>query len=307
MRTMRIPLVGAVTLMLLGGLPTLAQEESAPAGVEIPAVYAHPEVLVDANWVAAHMDDPTVRIVDARMPLEGSVYEIGHIPGAVFVDMLNDLCCPSDIMDADRFAALMGRLGIGDDTTVVIYDTEGGPWAARLWWALRYYGHDQAAMLDGGLRSWVLAGKPLDTLAPWVLPAVFTPEVQPSWRATTDEVRAAIDDPAVSLVDALPWPNYTGDAPDFGAGHIPSAVSLPATDTLDAVMLTVRDAGALSRMLMRAGLDPRQRVITYCGGGYAGAHDAFVLHLMGFEDVALYDGAMGEWSSDPDNPVEVVP
>jgi len=307
MRTMRIPLVGAVTLLLLGGLPALAQDEVEPAGVEIPAVYAHPEVLVDADWVATHMDDPTLQIVDARMPLEGSVYESGHIPGAVFVDMLNDLCCPSDIMDADRFASLMGRLGIGDDTTVVIYDTEGGPWAARLWWALRYYGHDQAAMLDGGLRSWVMAGKPLETETPAVEAAVFTPEVQPFWRATTDEVRAAIDDPAVSLVDALPWPNYTGDAPDFGAGHIPSAVSLPATDTLDAVMLTIRDAGALSRMLGRAGLDPTQRVITYCGGGYWGAHDAFVLHLMGFEDVALYDGAMGEWSSDPDNPVEVVP
>jgi len=256
--------------LALGGMPALAQAESAPAGVEIPAVYAHPEVLVDANWVTAHLDDPTVRIVDARMPLEGSVYQSGHIPGAVFVDMLTDLCCPSSIMDADGFAALMGRLGTGDDTTVVIYDTEGGPWAARLWWALRYYGHDQAAMLDGGLRSWVMAGKPLETETPAVEAAVFTPEVQPFWRATTDEVRAAIDDPAVSLVDALPWPNYTGDAPDFGAGHIPSAVSLPATDTLDAVMLTIRDAGALSRMLGRAGLDPTQRVITYCGGGYWG-------------------------------------
>ena len=91
-------------------------------------MYAHPEVLVDADWVATHTDDPTVRIVDARMPLEGSVYESGHIPGAVFVDMLTDLCCPSSIMDADRFAALMGRLGIGDDTMVVIYDTQGGPW-----------------------------------------------------------------------------------------------------------------------------------------------------------------------------------
>ncbi len=307
MRKLLAASAAIVVCLALGGMPALAQDQSAGASVDIPAVYAHPEVLVDANWVATHMDDPTVRIVDARMPLEDSLYESGHIPGAGFVDMLNELCCPSNIMDADRFASLMGKLGIGDDTTVVIYDTEGGPWAARLWWALRYYGHDQAAMLDGGLRSWVMAGKPLDTVAPEVEAAIFTPEVQPSWRATTDEVQAAIDDPAVSLVDALPWPNYTGDAPDFGAGHIPSAVSLPATDTLDAVMLTIRDAGALSRMLMRAGLDPAQRVITYCGGGYAGAHDAFVLHLMGFEDVALYDGSMGEWTSDPSNPVEVVP
>jgi thiosulfate/3-mercaptopyruvate sulfurtransferase len=288
--------------LALGGLPALAQDESAATSVNIRAVYAHPEVLVDADWVATHLDDPTVRIVDARMPLEVSVYESGHIPRAAFVDMLIDLCCPSSIMDADPFAALMGKLGIGDDTAVVVYDTEGGPWAARLWWALRYYGHEQAALLDGGLRSWVLAGKPLETEVPEVEAAVFTPEVQPSWRATSDEVRAAIDDPAVSLVDALPWPDSTGDAPDFGAGHIPSAFRLPATDTLDAVTLTIRDAGALSRMLTRVGLDPTQRVITY-GGGW-GAHSAVVLYLMGFQDVALYDGAMDERSSDP---VEVLP
>jgi thiosulfate/3-mercaptopyruvate sulfurtransferase len=210
-------------------------------------------------------------------------------------------------MSPERFAPLMGRLGIGDDTTVVVYDTEGGPWAARLWWALRYYGHEDAAMLDGGLRSWVGARRPLQTEAPVVEAATFTPEVQSSWRATIDEVRAAVDDPTVSLVDALPWPNYTGDAPDYGIGHIPSAVNLPATDMLDAVMLSVRDPEALTRMLRRASLDPAQRVVTYCGAGYWGALSAFVLYLMGFEDVALYDGAMREWATDPANPVEVVP
>ena len=275
--------------------------------VESPAAHAHPEVLVDATWLAAHLDDPTVRIVDARMPTEGTLYERAHIPGAVFVNMLKGLCCPSRIMSPDRFASLMGRLGIGDDTTVVVYDTEGGHWAARLWWALRYYGHEDAAMLDGGLRSWVGARRPLEREAPVIEAATFTPEVQPSWRATIDEVRAAIDDPTVSLVDALPWPNYTGDAPDFGDGHIPSAASLPASDTLDSVMLTVRDPESLTRMLMRTGLDPAQRAITYCGGGYWGAHVAFVLYLMGYEDVALYDGAMREWAKRPANPVEVVP
>ena len=122
-----------------------------------------------------------------------------------------------------------------------------------------------------------------------------------------DEVKAAIDDPTVSLVDALPRSSYTGDWPDFGGGHIPSAVSLPAPDTLNEVTLAVHSPDVLSRMLMRLGLDPAQHTITYCGGGPYGSHAAYVLYLMGFDEVALYDGCMMEWTSDPSNPVEVVP
>lgn len=303
----RLWAAGAAILISIavGALPALSAESSTPVSVEIPAAYAHPEVLVDADWLAAHLDDPTVRIVDVRMPFEGSLYETAHIPGAVFVNVSSELCCPSGIMPADEFASLMGRLGIGNDTTVVVYDTEGGRWAARLWWALRYYGHVQAAMLDGGLRSWASSGGAVETGVPDVEPAIFTPEVRPQWRATIDEVKGAIDDPVVSLVDALPLSSYTGDWPDFGGGHIPSAVSLPAPDTLNEITLAVHSPDVLSRMLTRLGLDPSQRVITYCGGGVYGAHDAFVLHLMGFDDVGLYDGSMAEWTSDPSNPVDV--
>ena len=188
------------------------------------------------------------------MPFEASLYETAHIPGADFLNVSSDLCCASEIIPADQFASLMGRLGIGDDTTVVAYDTEGGRWAARLWWALRYYGHEEAAMLDGGLRAWGGAGGAVETEAPDVEPAV----------------------------------------------------SLPAPDTLNEVFLTVHGPDVLSRMLMRLGLDPAQRVITYRGGGVYGAHDAFVLYLMGFDEVGLYDGSLGEWTSDPSNPVDVV-
>lgn len=280
--------------LALGGLPALAQD-AARTSVEIPGVYVHPEVFADADWVAAHLDDPSVRIVDARV----GGYSAGHIPGAVFVDVFGELCCPSDIMDAEPFAALMGTLGIGDDTTVVVYGTTSSIWGARLWWALRYYGHDQAKLLDGGLAAWEAEGLPLETDAPVVEPATFTAEVQPGWRVTMDEVRTAIDDPATSIVDALPPFSYT-------SGHIPSAISLPVEDTLDATG-AVKGAEELAAMLMAAGLDPAQRTITYCGGGYAGAFDAAVLELMGFEDIAMYDGALAEWTSDPSNPVESVP
>ena len=115
----------------------------------IKTTYAHPEVLVDVAWVASHLDDPAVRIIDARIPTESALYKTGHIPGATFVDVFSSLCCPSKIMDAEPFTRLMGRLGIGDSTTVVVYDTDGGLWATRLWWALRYYGHEDVKMLNG--------------------------------------------------------------------------------------------------------------------------------------------------------------
>ncbi len=286
----------AVLMCLALGQPALAQEGSGTS-VGIPGVYAHPEVLADVDWVAAHLDDPSVRIIDARV--EGPPYSAGHIPGAVPVDMFDELCCPSDIMDAEPFAALMGSLGIGDDTTVVVYDTTSGLWGARLWWALRYYGHDQAKLLDGGLGAWEAERLPLETDTPAVEPTTFSAEIQPRWRVTMDEVRTAIDDPVVSIVDAL-WPA------SYASGHIPSAISLPAEDMLDATG-SVKGAEELAAMLMAAGLDPAQRVITYCGAGYYGAFDAAVLELMGFEDIALYDGALEEWTSDPANPVESVP
>jgi thiosulfate/3-mercaptopyruvate sulfurtransferase len=249
---------------------------------------------VDSEWVAAHLDDPTVRVVDARV--SGPPYSAGHIPGAVSVDIFSELCCPSDIMEAEPFAELMGEKGIGDETTVVVYDTEGGTWGARLWWALRYYGHEDAKLLDGGLAAWEAAGLPLEMDTPAVEPATFSAEVQPQWYVAMDEVRAAIDDPTVSVVDAL-WSD------SYVSGHIPTAVSLPAPDLLDATG-AVKAPADLAAMLEAAGLDPTQRVITYCGGGYYGAFDVFVLHLMGFEDVAMYDGAFAEWTSDPANPIE---
>jgi thiosulfate/3-mercaptopyruvate sulfurtransferase len=278
-----------VMCVALGGLPVAGQEASSGGTAELAVEYVHPEVLVDSDWLVENLDDPSVWIVDAR---EGLVfYRRGHIPGAVFVQ----LCCPSDLIDAAPFAKLMGKNGIGDDTTVVIYDDTGGLWGARVWWALQYYGHDDARLLNGGLDAWEAEGLPLEEETPEVEPAVFTAAVQPEWHVAMDEVRAAIDDPAITIVDALPAGSYRSE-------HIPTAVSLPAPELLDATGM-VKGADDLSAMLEDAGLDSAQRTITYCGGGYYGAFAAFVLHLMGFEDVGMYDGALEEWTSDPSNPV----
>jgi thiosulfate/3-mercaptopyruvate sulfurtransferase len=310
-------LAGLAGLLLVAGCGASEPATSEPATsgpgaaaetVTIPAAYGHPEILTDVIWVAAHLNDPSVRIVDARVSLEAALYETGHIPGAVYADVFEDVCCPSTIMSAESFATSMGRLGIGDDTTVVAYDTDGGLWAARLWWALKYYGHDQVKVLDGGLRQWVYAGQPLETAAPEVKPAIFTSKVEARWRAMIDEVRKAINDPAVALVDGLPRPSYTGDLVEYARpGHIPTSVSLPFEDTIEGIGKTTLAPDALARVLMRLHLDPGQRVITYCGGGYAGARAAFALYLMGFDNVGLYDGSLAEWTSDPANPMETEP
>jgi thiosulfate/3-mercaptopyruvate sulfurtransferase len=202
----------------------------------------------------------------------------------------------------------MGKLGIGDDTTVVVYDTDGGLWAARVWWALRYYGHEDAKILNGGLQAWVQAGKSLQIETPAVMPTIFNAEIQPQWMATIDEVKKAVEDPQIVIVDALTRPNYTGDLIQYERpGHIATALSLPAPDTLDPVMRTILLPGDLSRMFARLGLDPEKRVIAYCGGGIYGAHTVFVLYLMGFNRVGLYDGSLMEWTSNSSNPMEVEP
>jgi len=254
------------------------------------------------------LDDPTIRIVDARNPLAPTLYKTGHIPGAIYVDVFLQICCPSKIMSANAFENKMGELGIGDDTTVVIYDTDGGLWSARLWWALRYYGHDQAKILNGGLVQWVYNGYSLDTETPEVHPAVFHANIQPGWIATIDEVRSAINDPDVAIVDALPWSSYTGDSVFYSRpGHIATAVNFPESNAINEVTQQVLPASDLAKMLMRVKLDPAQRTITYCGGGHAGSHLAFILYLMGFENVALYDGSLQEWTSSSSNPMGIVP
>jgi len=265
--------------------------------------YAHPEALVDVEWLAAHLDDPNVRIVDARMPFERALYDAAHIPGAVFANVFALPLAPPD-----AFAATIGALGIGNDTTVIVVEAGTGEWCARLWWALRYHGHEDVRILNGGMRQWVMAGGALSSEAPVVSPAVFVPDVQAHWWAAIDEVRAAIDDPDVTLVDAIHSPSYTGDMNYFGrAGHIPSAVNLPTVNLTDTGMQTVLPPTDLSRVLQRAGLDPSKRHITYCGAGLVGAFGAFVLHLMGFDDVALYLGGLMEWVADPSNPMATVP
>ncbi|MFQ5946687.1 MAG: sulfurtransferase [Anaerolineae bacterium] len=217
-----------------------------------------PSPLVQTDWLSAQLDDADVRIVDVRWRAHyhsgrGTLVDdrdgfmAGHIPGAVFVGTVTDLSdrhhpIPDMLVPPEQFAQVMGRLGIGDDTLVVAYDDMGLPVAAaRLWWALSYYGHDRVRVLDGGLRKWRAEGRPLSTDVPSVGLALFTPRPRPEWIARKDDVVAALGQPGVTIVDCLvpdlygstehhPW----GERP----GHIPGAVNVPSLANADPALAT---------------------------------------------------------------------
>jgi thiosulfate/3-mercaptopyruvate sulfurtransferase len=288
--------------------------------------YRHPEALATTEWLAVHLDDPSVRIVDMRHYVRAvsggsfravagrEAYQQGHIPGAVFVDFASDLAeledVPLNILSPDHFAALMGRLRVGNDSTVVVYDDQGGTWAARLWWALRYYGHDAAKVLNGGLTKWNVEERPLETRTPVFAATTFQARTRPELIAARDGVLRAIRRRDVCMIDALPKAFYVGRArlyPTHRAGHIPTARNLPATDNIDRVAQTLLPPDELAQLWRKLDLSPDQKVITYCGAGAYGAFDLFVLYVLGHENVSLYDGSWVGWGADPELPVETGP
>lgn len=285
--------------------------------------------LVGVDWLAAHLGDPAVRVLDATMWLrqsgEDSVsydsgrenWAAGHIPTAGFADLAEELSAPDarfpyTVPAAERFAVAITRLGVGPDTHVVAYDADSGMWATRLWWLLRLFGLESVSVLDGGLTAWKSAGLPLSTgdRAP-VLAAPFTsalrPELRPELLATTAQVREWQVGAGANLVSALPEFLFRGEGPQIAArrGRIPGSVSVPALDLIDAETNRFLPVEKLRARFVAAGVDPSRPTVAYCGGGIAATLDAFVLMmLIGYENVAVYDGSIAEWAAHPELPVE---
>lgn len=285
--------------------------------------FAHPEYLVETGWLEDHLSNPTLRVFDCTthlIPDPKTTYTVkpgrddferGHIPGAQFIDLQADLSDPTTelrfmLPSAEAFAAAMGRFGVGDDSQVVLYSTANMWWATRVWWLLRVFGFDNAAVLNGGFQKWTRENRPIEVGPAKPRPAAtFTVrEVRPL-MVGKDEVAAAIGNGAVCTINALTPQQHAGAGGNsYGRpGHIAGSVNLPAAHLLDPETNAFLPADELRRRFQQVGALDKQ-VITYCGGGIAASADALALTMLGHTDVKLYDASLSEWAKDPSLPME---
>lgn len=264
------------------------------------------EMLVTTEWLVAHLDDPVVRLVDTR---KGSGYEISHIRGAARypASIAPFLKENGRVPTADRFAALMSEIGVGDESLVIAYDDGNNLFAARLWWALNYYGHPQVRLLNGGWDLWIAEGRDVTSAPASPPPARFTPKIDESWIAEWEQVQAAIGNPACSLLDVRSDKEWTGADPmgTKRGGHIPSAIHLEWRETIDQATKRFKPTSLIREMFARTGLSGEKEVVTYCQGGIRAAHAAFALRLAGYDRVRNYERSWSEWGNREDLPIEV--
>ena len=276
-----------------------------------------PHPLVSCEQLAAHLNDPDWRIVDCRHQLSDvgygqRVYAEGHLPGAFFMHLDRDLSGAMSgcngrhpLPNPQVLAAKFGAIGISSRTQVVAYDDAEGMVSGRLWWMLRWLGHDNVAVLDGGFNRWVKEGRPLTRDIPVVLPTVFEVE-QRDWVVTADEVLANIALPELVVVDARGPDRFRGENEtiDPVGGHIPGARNRFFRDNLDADG-RFRPAAELRREFLElfAGTPP-DKTVMQCGSGVSACHNLIALELAGLTGARLYAGSWSEWCSDSARPVE---
>jgi thiosulfate/3-mercaptopyruvate sulfurtransferase len=274
--------------------------------------------LITPAQLAPRLSDPAYVVVDVRHDLARpgrwgeDQYEAGHLPGARFAHIDRDLSAQKTgrngrhpLPSPEEAAALFGRLGIAPGTQVVAYDQGSGMFAARLWWMLRWLGHDAVAVLDGGFERWARESRPVSTVVPTPSQATFAPG-RPRPTAFAAEIERAIADGALTLVDARVPERYRGDVEplDPVAGHIPGARNRPYVENVNPDA-TFKPADTLRREFAALlGATPLDQVVHYCGSGVTGCHNVLAMEIASLPGTRLYPGSWSEWCADPARPVE---
>jgi thiosulfate/3-mercaptopyruvate sulfurtransferase len=276
--------------------------------------HARPELLASPDWLAENLGRSEVRVLDVRWRPDGAgrvVFAEGHAPGATHLDWreaLTDRDAPEGVLllaPPQQVAAALDGAGIGNGTTVVVYDDTASLYAARTWWSLRTYGLDSVRILDGGYPAWTASGRPVSHAVPEAPHGGFTPRAQLRQRLTAGDVKSLVGSPGALFLDARTPSEYRGLAgTGKRLGHIPGAVSLPVAATTAPGTGRFLDGGDLRELLAQAGVTRDRRIVCYDNAGVGAAKLAFALALMGHDDVAVYDGGWSEWGNRLDLPVE---
>lgn len=312
------------------------------SSVKIRSETERENLFVDTQWLARHLHDEDIRIVEVHFTRCFSnsekvaeecleQYRSGHIPGAVYIDCICDLTDTSSkdifyVSTPDQFSRAMSHAGITNETMIVCYDEAPYPLAAaRLWWTLRYYGHSQVKILAGGIRKWVKDGRELSTVIPVVSRAKFIPKANPSIRATKERVKEGLNNNNTIIIDCLSYRQHHGKSRNSWStrlGRIPGAVWLPPMELVNGLdrdsPRKERDQAMandepydffpvekLHNIFSQIGVKPGKHVITYCGKAEAACSVFLALKMAGIEDAAVYDGSLAEWSRDLSLPMVI--
>ncbi len=270
--------------------------------------------IVSMKWLLARLYEPDLVIVDCRFALgqpdQGrTAYDETHIPRAVYLDLEKDLSSPAaqhggrhPLPDMEQLASAFGKAGIHQDARVVIYDDQGGMMASRLWWMLKYTGHEQAYVMDEGFTAWKKASYPVTDETPVVIPVTYEPSLQPAMLASMEDVRAASKDGSHILIDSRDPRRYAGieEPLDVKAGHIPGAVNY-FWKGVQKASGRWKDAQALQEHF--SGIAKDAQVIVYCGSGVSACPNVLALKEAGYTNVKLYAGSWSNWISYEENPI----
>jgi thiosulfate/3-mercaptopyruvate sulfurtransferase len=287
------------------------------AQTQIKQEYAHPEVLVDTQWIEDHLKDDKVRIAEVDYD-PTSNYELGHIPGSVLIKWKADINNPitRDILSKDAFEELLQRIGVNNDTTLALYGDFNNWFAAFAFWVFKYYGFDDVRLVNGGRKKWLQEDRPLTRDIQNYAKGNYkaTKEPDKNIRVYLDYVRNTLDNKDKSLVDVRSPKEFTGEIlapPEYPTehaqrgGHIPGAASIPWSQAVNDADGTFKSVEELNKLYEAKDITPDKEIITYCRIGERSSHTWFVLkYLLGYPNVKNYDGSWTEWGNLIANPIE---